>query len=185
MSTWWSEHPDLESTARRGRREIEEDAVDAERDAELLRKRRRTLTDVCFEWMSRGDLVTISTADHEFEGRLIVTVNDLAVMTTRTLEVAINIGLIHFARSDRSAAFEGTSGQRTVSSFRAELGRYEVEGIPARIVGHRGSFELTGVIEASSDDHVLVRDVHRIEWAIARNEIACLLTDAADVIRRA
>lgn len=180
MSTWWSEHPDLESTARRGRRELEEDAADAERDAELLRKRRRTLTDVCFEWMSRGDLVTISTADHEFEGRLIVAVNDLAVMTTRTLEVAINIGLIHFARSDRTAAFDGTTGQRTVSSFRAELGRYEVEGLPARIVGDSGSFDLTGVIEASSDDHVLVRDVHRIEWAIARSQIACLLTDAAD-----
>jgi hypothetical protein len=179
MSTWWSDHPDLEGTARRGRRELEEDAGDAERDAELLRKRRRTLTDVCFEWMSRGDLVTINAADHEFEGRLIVAVNDLAVMTTRTLEVAINIGAIRFARSDRMAAFEGTKGKRAVSSFRAELGRYEVEGLPARIVGGRGSLDLTGVIEASSDDHVLVRDVHRIEWAIARSEIACLIADVA------
>ncbi|MEA2002243.1 MAG: hypothetical protein U9N84_10230 [Actinomycetota bacterium] len=178
MSTWWSEHPDLGSTARRGRRELEEEAVDAERDAELLRKRRRTLTDVCFEWMSRGDLVTISTAGHEFEGRLVLVINDLAVIATRTLEAAVNIGMIRFVRSDRTAVFEGTTGKRTVSSFRAELGRYEVEALPARFIGDTESFDLKGVIEASSDDHVLVRDVHRTQWAVARSKIACVITDA-------
>lgn len=178
MGSWWSDHPDLEGVARRGRSEISEEAVAAERDTELLRKRRRNLTDLCFEWMGRGDLVTIAVADHQFEGRIAAAVNDLIVLTTKTLEVAINAGLIGFARSDRIAAYDGTSGSRTVSSFRAELGRYEVEATPVRLIGVRGSFDLTAVIEASTDDHVLARDRQGLEWALPRTEIACAVEGA-------
>ena len=175
MSSWWSEHPDLEGVARRGRSEMTEEAVAAERDAELLRKRRRSLGDVCFEWMSRGDLVTVGTAGIEFEGRLTAAVNDLVVMSTKTLVVAINSQLVGFVRSDKQEAFEGTTGDRSVSSFRAQLGRYEIDFTSVRLVGTRGSFDLTGTIEASTDDHVLVRDKQGLEWALPRTEIACVI----------
>lgn len=172
MGSWWSDHPDLESVARRARSEISEEAVAAERDAELLRKRRRSLADVCFEWMSRGDLVTIAVADHQFEGQITAAVNDLIVVATKTLEVAANLGTIGFVRSDRSAVFEGTSGNRTVSSFRAELGRHEVEGTRVRLIGVQGSFDLTAVIAASTDDHVLAIDRQGLDWALPRTEIS-------------
>ena len=183
MGSWWSDHPDLEGVARRGRRELEEEASEAEQDVELLRKRRRTLTDVCFEWMGRGDLVTLGVADQQFEGRVVTAVNDLVVITTRTVEVAVNTASVTFARSDRAAVFEGTTGRRTVSSFRAEMGRYEVEGISARIVGSDGSFDLTGIIEASTDDHVLVRDQQGTEWALARAAIECLIGETTRPVR--
>ncbi len=176
MSSWWSEHPDLEAVARRGRSEISEEAVAAERDAELLRKRRRSLSDVCFEWMSRGDLVTIAVGGHQFEGRLTVTVNDLVVVRTRTLEVAINTALVGFARSDKRGAFEGTTGDRSVSSFRAQLGRFEIDVMPVRLISARGSFDLVGVIEASTDDHITVRDTSNLEWVLPRTEIACAIS---------
>lgn len=185
MGSWWSDHPDLEGVARRGRREFEQEATEAEQDVELLRKRRRTLVDVCFEWMSRGDLVTLGVADHQFEGRLVAAVNDLVVVTTKTLEVAVNVALLRFARSDRAGAFVGTTGDRTASSFRAELGRYEVEAVAVRIVGDNGSFDLSGVVEASTDDHVLVRDAQGIEWALARGGIVFLIGEAAGLNRRA
>ena len=79
MGTWWSEHPDLEGVARRGRAELEEEAAEAEADTELLRQRRRSLIDVCFEWMSRGDLVTVAVGGSQFEGQLTAAVNDLLV----------------------------------------------------------------------------------------------------------
>lgn len=176
MGSWWSDHPDLEGVARRGRGELHEESVAAEHDAELLRKRRRSLIAVCYEWMSRGDLATIGSAGHQFEGQLLAAVNDLLVVATKTLTVAVNSANVQFARSDRMAAFEGTTGERTVSSFRAELGRYEVEGSRVRVVGSNGGFDLTGVIEASTDDHILMRDGQGLEWALPRSQVAFAVT---------
>lgn len=170
MSTWWTDHPDLESVARHGRGEMAEEAASAEADNELLRKRRRSLIDVCFEWMNRGDLATVETVGSQFEGRLVAAVNDLLILHTKTIEVALNVTAVRFIRSDIRAAFEGSSGDRSVSSFRAQLGRFEVDATPIRLVGE--AFDLTAVIDASTDDHVLVRDAQGVEWALPRNEIA-------------
>jgi len=175
VSTWWSEHPDLEALARHSRREMTEELAAAEHDTELLRLRRRTLTDVCFEWMSRGDRVTVAVGGTHFEGRLIAVVNDLAIVGTKTIEVGVNLGAVDFARSNDRAAYTGTSGERSVSSFRALLGRFEIERMPARLVGRHRSFDQTGVIEASSDDHVLIRDDQGLEWALPRGGIAYVI----------
>jgi hypothetical protein len=172
MGSWWSDHPDLEGVARRGRGELQEESIAAEHDAELLRKRRRKLAAVCHEWMSRGDLVTIATAGHHFEGHLVAVVNDLLVITTKTLSVSISIASMQFARSDKRAVVEGTAGGITVSSFRAALGQYEIDSSLVRLVGVEGGFDLTGIIEASTDDHVLMRDNQGLEWALPRSQIA-------------
>lgn len=182
MSPWWSDHPDLDGVARRGRAEFEADASAAEHDTEVLRKRRRRLIDVCFEWMSRGDLVTIAVADRQFEGRLVVAVNDLIIMDTKTPQVAINADAVQYVRSDRKAAFEGTTGDRTISSFRAGLGRHEVEQTPVHLIGRTPAIDVVGVIEASTDDHVLLRDLRGIAWALARSEIACAIDDASGAL---
>jgi hypothetical protein len=168
----------LEGVARRSRRDIEGEAAAAEHDTELLRKRRRRLVDVCFEWMSRGDLVTIATGGHIYEGRLEAAINDLLIVATKTIAVAANLDRVDFVRSDRRAAFAGTTGSRTVSSFRAELGRYEVEGTAVRLIGT--TFDLAGVITASTDDHVVVTDAQSTEWAIPRSKILCSVAAATE-----
>ena len=178
MSPWWSDHPDLDGVARRGRAELEADAAAAEHDTELLRKRRRRLIDVCFEWMSRGDLVTIAVADRQFAGRLLAVVNDLIIVETKTPRVAINADVVQYVRSDRKAAFDGTIGDRTISSFRAGLGRHEVEQTAVRLIGRTPAIDVVGVIEASSDDHILLRDPQGFAWALARSEIACAIDDS-------
>lgn len=175
MGTWWADHPDLESLARRGRREYTEELAAAEHDTELLRKRRRSFTDVCFEWMSRGDEVTVAVGGTQFEGQLIAVVNDLAILRTRTIEVGINLDAVVFVRSDKQAAMTGSSGERSVSSFRALLGKFEIEGTPLRLVGRGKSFEVAGIIDASTDDHILLRDRQGLEWALPRSSIAYAL----------
>lgn len=179
MTSWWSDHPDLEGVARRGRKELHEDATSAERDTELLRKRRRHLIDVCYEWMSRGDLVTISAADYEFEGRLVAAVNDVVVVATKTFEVAVNLDLAQFVRSDRKGAFAGATGDRSVSSFRAALGRAEIEQGRLRLVGRNRAFDVTGVIDASTEDHVLVRGGQGAEWALPRRQVAFAIAEGS------
>jgi hypothetical protein len=180
MGTWWSEHPDLESLARRGRREYTEELAAAERDTEQLRKRRRSLPDICFEWMSRGDLVTVAVADSQFEGELVAVVNDLVVVRTRTVDVGVNLDVVDFVRSNRRGAHVGTSGERSVSSFRALLGRFEIEQQPVRLVGARKVFDLTGIITASTEDHVLVADNSGTEWALPRSRIAYVIGSTGD-----
>jgi hypothetical protein len=172
MGTWWADHPDLESLARRARREYTEELASAEHDTELLRMRRRSLTDVCFEWMSRGDAVTVAVGGAHFDGHLLAVVNDLAILRTRTVELGVNLDAVIFVRSNERAATTGTSGERSVSSFRALLGKFEIEGTPLRTVGVGKSFDMTGVIEASTDDHVLLRDIQGLEWALPRSSIA-------------
>ena len=178
VRSWWSGHPDLDAVARRGRAELHAEAVAAEHDTELLRKRRRRLIDVCFEWMSRGDLVTVGVADRQFEGRLVAAVNDLIIIETKTPQVAVNIDAVQYLRSDRRAEFDGTTGDRTVSSFRAGLGRHEVEQTPVHLIGRTPAIDVVGVIEASTDDHILLRDGRGVEWAVARTEIGCAIDDA-------
>lgn len=172
MSSWWSDHPDLEGIARRGRRELHDETVSAERDTDLLRKRRRSLIDVCHEWMSRGDLVTVGAAGHEFEGQLVAAVNDLIVIATKNFEVAVNVTNAEFARRDQSGMYAGTSGDRTVGSFRAALGRSEVDQTPIRLVGRNDAFDITGTIEASTEDHILIRGRRGLEWALPRSQVA-------------
>ena len=171
MGDWWSDHPDLEGIARRGRGEIEDEAVSAEQDTELLRKRRRSLIDVCFEWMSRGDLVTVAVAGTHFEGQLMAAVNDLIILQTKTIGVSVDVAAVSYVRSERPGTFSGNTGERSASSFRAQLGRFEVDAIPVRLVGGTGQFDLIAVIEASTDDHLLVRDKRGLEWALPRSQV--------------
>jgi len=178
MTSWWSEHPDLEGVARRGRGEIRQEAEDVESDAEHLRRRRRSLVEVCFEWMSRGDLVTIGVGATEYQGSLVAAINDLVILTTPVLRVAIDAGAVHFARSDRPAAHEGSSGERTIGSFQALLGSYEVEGRPVRLRDAGGSFDVTGTVTATTADHVDVRDGDGREWVLARGAVTCVLEPA-------
>ncbi len=170
MSTWWSDHPDLEGVARRGRDELIADAASAEADTEHLRKRRRSLIDVCFEWMSRGDQVTVAAAGSQHTGRLSAALNDLLVLETTDQVVAANTKAVDFVRSDEPAHFPGTSGERTIGSFRAYLGRHEVEGTSVRLVG--ATFDIVAVVEACTDDHVLARDESGVEWALPQEIIA-------------
>lgn len=174
-SPWWSDHPDLDAVARRGRAEFAADAAAAEHDTEILRMRRRSLVDLCFEWMSRGDVVTIAVADRQFEGRLLAAVNDLLTVQTTAHSVAVNVPAIQYVRSDRRAVFEGTTGDRSVSSFRAGLGRHEVEQTPVHLIGRTPAVDVVGIIAASTDDHVLLRDARGVEWAVALSEIACAI----------
>ncbi len=170
MSTWWSEHPDLEGVARRGRDELIGDAASAEADTEQFRLRRRSFTDVCFEWMSRGDRVTVAAAGRRYEGELTAAVNDLVIIATQNGPVAVNTTAVEFGRSDETAAFTGTTGDRTISSFRALLGRHEVEATRVRLIG--ATFDVVGTVVATTDDHVLVSDDRGAEWALPQRLVA-------------
>ena len=91
---------------------------------------------------------------------------------TKTTDAAMNLELVDFVRSDRKSEFAGSSGDRTAGSFRAALGRAEVEQKLIRVVGEAGVFDVTGVIDASTDDHIVMRDPQGHEWLLPRTKAA-------------
>lgn len=177
MGTWWSDHPDLEGLARRGRNELIEEASAGEADSEQFRKRRRSIIDVCFEWMSRGDLVTVGVLNAQFEGRIVTAVNDLIVLHTADVAIGVRTDAAGYVRTVRQAAFTGTVGGRDAASFRAYLGRFEVDSEPVRLVGE--TFDVEALITASTDDHLLVVDRNGTEWMLPRATLAYALSPIA------
>ena len=165
---------DLADVARRGAREWEREMAVGEADAEQLRMRGRSLTDVLWEAMQRGDIVTLILGERELTGRLLGARNDLAVVALSDGVAAVNLSSVDAARLGRGG--EGTSGDRTYGSFRAYLGMLEVEGRPVVVLG-RG-VEVRGTVVAVAPDHLLVRATSDVNWALPLRAVAAVL-DAA------
>ena len=142
----------------------------------MLRKRRRSLVEVCFEWMSRGDHVTLSVCGDHFDGRLTAAISDLLVLETADLVVAIRVEATDYVRSNQRSCSEGTSGSQRVQSFRAYLADFEVNAREVRLVG--AEFDVLGMIDASTDDHVLVVDRSGGRWALPRHSIGYATSSA-------
>ena len=81
-------------------------------------------------------------------------------------EAAISVSAVSFARCDRRGVFAGTTGERSVGSFRAYLGTAEIDQLPVRLIGQ--GFDVNGIIDASTEDHWLVIDSNGVEWALSR-----------------
>lgn len=171
---------ELADIARSGAREWERDMAAWESDAEMLRLRRRAISDVLWEAMQRGDLVTVVIAEHTFAGPLRAVRGDLAVLTVADATVAVNTASVHSVAMERASG--GVSGDRTYGSFRAYLGMLEVEASPVRIVGER--LDVRGRIEVVATDHVLVESLTAglgaTRWAIATPAIGAVLTRSVD-----
>ena len=123
-----------------------------EGDAERLRQRGRTLIDVLWEAMQRGDRVSIAAAGHSFTGKLTAARGDLALLATTDAEVALNLGTVDLVTYVRDG--EGVSGDRSFGSFFAYLGMLEVEGVEVRLLGR--DLDLAGLVDAVAADHVML-----------------------------
>ncbi len=163
---------ELADVARRGAREWERDMAAWESDAERLRLRGRTLPNVLWEAMQRGDDVTVRTAGHAFTGRLEAARNDLAVLVRDDLRIALSTTMIDALAMTTGG--RGVAGDRTYGSFRAYLGMLEVEGPEVRLIGR--DVDVRGRVEAVAKDHVLVVRGDGTRWAIALESLAAVLT---------
>ena len=57
--------------------------------------------------------------------------------------------------------------------------RAEIEQSRLRLVGRDRAFEVTGVIDASTDDHILVRDGQGVDWALPRHQVAFAIAEGS------
>lgn len=162
---------ELADVARRGAREWERDMAAWESDAEMLRLRQRSLVNVLWEAMQRGDQATIAAAGHTFSGRIEAARQDLAVVVSGEVRVVVNLAAVDAVHLSPGAG--GTGGDRTYGSFRAFLGMLEVEGSAVRIIGRK--IDVRGRVEVVADDHVLLDALGGGRWAIVLSRIAAVI----------
>lgn len=162
---------DLADVARSGAREWQLEMAAWETDAETLRLRRRSLVNVLWEGMQRGDRATLTAGGHSFTGTLEAARGDLAILTTPELMVAVNLVRLDAVHLERTAG--GVSGDRTFGSLRAYLGMLEVEGLEVRILG-RG-VDVRGRIVVVAEDHVLVSPPGGGDTAVAMSAVAAIV----------
>ena len=124
--------------SRRGARAFDSEMADAEQEAERFRLRGRTVVDVLWEAMNRGDSVSLVMGDRTLAGGLVAVRNDLALVQQPDALAAVRVGAIEAVRLD--AGGEGVAGDRTYGSLASYLRMLMLD----RLVGHRARPPLRG-----------------------------------------
>lgn len=158
------EFEDLASELRQAvGREFRWEAEDVEQLTDQQRRRRRSLTDVAHEAMSRGDTVILGRGEIRHRGRLTAVNSDLAMVDTGMGIINAQLSEVVFTVADR-ARRGGTVGDRGAQSFRGRLAELEHTGETVVVEG--ADLELTGRIAVAAADHITLVDIEGREWFV-------------------
>ena len=152
--------------------EMRQEAELIEQDAATVELRRRRLTDVAIELVSRGDIVTVIAGDRSLRGPLTYARGDIASLDTAVGRVDIHLPAGVALRIDERSTAGGTTPRKGSDTLRARLLELELGGtdIEAWVPSH--GIEVRGAIVAVGKDHVLIRDRDDSEWALLLYDIA-------------
>lgn len=152
-----------------------DDAEEAEYDADRLRLRDRSLADVAFDVMSRGDLLRVGTVGHNFAGTVVYVHGDLVSLAADELEVDVNLtGPVHLEIL-RPAHTDGVGHGRGTGSFRARLSEIESTSEIVEIIAPEVGANVLGRIEAVAEDHVMIVDPDAGHWFVPTQRIAAVI----------
>lgn len=166
------EDPSFREAAQELRSASRLEAEEDERQAAQLTRRSRSLADIAFEAMSRGDRVAAGTGDRTFTGQVVYSSGDLMTLEVGRATVDFNLQgpvrlqIVEPARSGGGPRSDGPG------SFRGRL--LELEGHPGDIeVGSPLLPDgLRGKIQVAAQDHLVFRDAAGTEWFVPLNWIA-------------
>ena len=170
-----SEFDELGAELRRqvgGEFRLEAEAVEEDAVKHVLR--RRTLADVAFELMNRGDQIGATGAGASFTGTISHTAGDLAILETPHSLVNVNLAGPVSLRVLK-LAHEGGRGRSIGSpSYRSRMLELEISGESIEIVSS-SSDPIAGTITTVGVDHLVVVDRDRTEWFIPLSTVAFTL----------
>jgi hypothetical protein len=172
------DNPDFDDLASELRQQVggefrlEAEAV--EDDARRHALRRRTLQDVAFELMNRGDEVGATGAGVSLTGTITHVAGDLAIIQTPHSLANVNLaGLVSLRVLRRNQ--EGGQGRANGSpSYRSRMLELELSGEFIEIFSSV-SDSVTGTISAVGADHIVVVDRNQTEWFIPLSTIVFTL----------
>ena len=144
--------------------QLRREMAGAERDAERLAAKRRTLAEVVRTAVDRGDEITVATRDAEFTGTGVYARGDLLTLRTASALVEVHVAALDWVRVDRRASAGGRTSPVEAESFAARLGLLELSAETVTIVGRSGSPRVAGRISAVAVDHAVVTATDQREW---------------------
>lgn len=138
----------------------------SEREAAQLGMRSRSLADVAFEAMAKGDLIAVSAGTRIFTGHVAYAAGDLMTLEAGGSPVDVNLRGPVSIRVVERARSGGIGRREGPGSFRGRL--LEYEGRPGTV--EMGSIlfsePLRGTVRVAAQDHLLVEDQGGHEWFI-------------------
>lgn len=147
------------------------EAEASEREAAQLSMRTRSLADVAFDAMSRGDTLAVTAGGKTFTGRVGYAAGDLMTLETGTGRVDVNLAggvairVMERARSGGRARPEGPG------SFRGRL--LEHEGVrDVELWSTVLPDPIRGTVKVAARDHVVFRDREGREWFLPLSTVA-------------
>jgi ribosome maturation factor RimP len=149
----------------------------AEEDEQAARKaqlRSRTLEQVAFELLSRGDTVVLAAGDRRFQGVIVHAHGDLVTLeTTQGEQVHAHLdGPVLLKVIERAAAGGRARDRYGAESFLARLRELELDEIPVELVAPGTREVVAGELAAVTKDHVMVTGDHGETWFIPLDQIA-------------
>lgn len=170
---------DLTDIGRRLRERMEgEFRLAAEEDeywAMKQARRSRTLSEVAYDMMSRGDQLEVWAAERVFNGTVIHTRSDLLTLRAKGgPDIDVNLAGPILLRITKPAATSGVGVARQgPASFRARLSELEQgEATCEFITSHA---EIIGRVSVRAEDHAVVRDADGREWAVPLHWLAAVV----------
>ncbi len=161
--------------ARRLDREMRSHLAEAEREAELLAARRRTLSDVARRAVERGDLITVAVGARELTGTGIYARRDLLTLATSQALAEIHLGATEWIRVDQPGAHGGRTSPVEAESFEARLRLIEIGTEAIELWGRYGRPRVHGTLTAVGRDHVMVRAPDGRTWFTPLTQVAAVL----------
>lgn len=151
--------------------ELRADAEEDERLAAQASRRKRTLTDVARELMTRGDTVVVGVHHRRFTGRVLHAAGDLVTLRTASGTVDVNLRAPALLRVVERAASGGRDAHDGPSSFKARLFEVEMADEIVEIGCVNLGEEQPGRIVAVAVDHVVWSDRDGGEWFLPLSTI--------------
>jgi hypothetical protein len=143
-----------------------------EQDAAAVELRRRRLTDVAIELLSRGDTVTVIGGERSVRGRLSYARGEIASIATSAGPVDVHLTSGVVLRVDERSTEGGSSPRPGADTLRARLLEHELAGVEIEVWAPAHRIDVGGLIVAVGKDHVIVRDHDDTEWAFSLGDIA-------------
>ena len=155
--------------------ELRAEAEADERAAAILRLRRRSRTDVCFELMHRGDRVRAHLPVAAVTGFIVHTASSLATLAVGASDrLHVNLDSRVVLSTEADGARQGRSrNPMEPTSFPALLRSFELGATRLRLELFHAPHGVAGVIGAVTPDHVLVVD-EDTKWYIPHRAVVAV-----------
>lgn len=151
------------------------EAEETQADAEKLRLRRRTLSDVALEAMERGDTITVVSGSTTVTGTMAYVRGDLAVIQSGHALASIHLGGPTVLRLTSRSLTGGSSSDHGSGSFKARLAEFEQTGEIITLVVQGITENLEGRISIVGTDHIGITGRDGTEWFAPIAHIALAL----------